>query len=125
MDFRRRSWLRKYANAFRGLSRAVRSQSSFFVHLWAAAVVVAVATVLRVSLVEWCLLAGAIGIVLVAEIFNTAIESLARAIDVGRHPRIRDALDMASAAVLLSAVVAAVIGGIVFGQRAGALLGLW
>jgi diacylglycerol kinase len=125
MHFRRRSWPRKFADAFRGLSRAVRSQSSFFVHLWVAAAVVAVAAVLRVSLVEWCLLIGAIGIVLVAEIFNTSIESLARALDTGRHPRVRDALDMASAAVLLSAVVAAVIGIAVFGHRAGVLAGFW
>ena len=125
MHFRRRSWPRKFADAFRGLFRAVRSQSSFFVHLWAAAAVVAAAVALRVSLVEWCLLIGAIGIVLVAEIFNTSIESLARAVDAGRHPRIRDALDMASAAVLLSAMVAAVIGVVVFGHRAGVLGGLW
>ena len=125
MKLGQRSWSRKFADAFRGLFRAVRSQSSFFVHLWAAVAVVAVAAVLHVSLVEWCLLAGAIGVVLVAEIFNTAIESLARASDVGRHPRIRDALDMASAAVLLCGVFSAVIGGIIFGHRAGALLGLW
>jgi len=125
MHFRRRTWPRKFGDAFRGLFRAVRSQSSFFVHLWAAAAVVAAAAVLRVSLVEWCLLIGAIGIVLVAEIFNTSIESLARAVDAGRHPRIRDALDMASAAVLLSAMVAAVIGAVIFGHRVGVLLGLW
>jgi diacylglycerol kinase (ATP) len=125
MQFRRRSWTRKFADAVRGLCRAVRSQSSFFIHLWAAAAVIAVAAVLRVSLVEWCLLAGAIGIVLVAEIFNTAIESLARALNTGRHPRVRDALDMASAGVLLSAIVAVIIGGGVFGQRAGRMLGLW
>jgi diacylglycerol kinase len=121
----RRSWASKFADAFRGLSRAFRTQSSFFVHVWAAVAVVVAAAVLRVSLVEWCLLAGAIGIVLVAETFNTAIESLARALDVGRHPRIRDALDMASAGVLLSAMTAAVIGLIVLGYRVGALTGCW
>ena len=94
-------------------------------HLWTAAAVVLVAAVLRVSPGEWCLLAGAIGIVLVAEIFNTSIESLAKAVVSGPHPRVRDALDMAGGAVLLSAVVAAVIGLVVFGNRAGAMLGLW
>jgi len=125
MNVRRRPWSRKFADAFRGLCRAVRSQSSFLVHLWAAAAVVAVGAALRVGLVEWCLLAGAIGFVLVAEMFNTAIESLARALNTGRHPRVRDALDMASAAVLLSAMFAAVIGVAVFGQRAGRILGVW
>jgi diacylglycerol kinase len=121
----RRPWSRKFADAFRGLSRAYRTQSSFFVHVWAAVAVVMAAAVLRASLVEWCLLVGAIGIVLVAETFNTALESLARAVDAGRHPRIRDALDMASAAVLTSAITAAVIGAIVLGHRAGTCCGLW
>ncbi len=125
MKLHRRSWSSKFADAFRGLARAVRSQSSFFVHLWVAAIVVVAGIVLRVSPVEWCLLVGAIAVVLVAEIFNTAIESLARALPVGRHPRIRDALDMAGGAVLLSAIAAALIGAIVFLNRAGELFGIW
>ena len=94
-------------------------------HLWVAVAVVVTAAMMQVSLVEWCILVGAIGVVLVAEIFNTAIESLAKALPVGRHPRIRDALDMAGGAVLLSAVAAAVIGAIVFLHRAGELFGTW
>lgn len=94
-------------------------------HLWVAAAVVAAGAILRVSPVEWCILVGAIGFVLVAEIFNTAIESLAKALPVGRHPRVRDALDMAGGAVLLSAVAAAAIGAIVFVHRAGELFGIW
>jgi diacylglycerol kinase len=57
-----------------------------------------------------------------AEIFNTALESLARGPGSRRHPRLRDALDMASAAVLLAAITAALIGVIVFGPRLVALL---
>jgi diacylglycerol kinase len=120
-----RPWLHKFADAFRGLRRAVRSQTSFAVHLTVAAAVVVAAAVLQVSLVEWCLLIGAIGFVITAEVFNTAIESLARAHDVGRHPRIRDALDMASAAVLVASITAAGIGVVVFGTRAAGWLGLW
>lgn len=121
----RRSWSHKFRDAFRGLRRAFRTQTSFFVHVWVAVAVVVAAALLRVSLVEWGLLATAIGIVLVAEIFNTAIESLARAIDVGRHPRIRDGLDIASAAVLVSAATAVVIGLLVLGSRLAARCGLW
>lgn len=122
---RQRTWADKFRDAFRGLSRSIRSQSSFSVHLAVAALVVVVAAIMQVSPVSWCLLAGAIGIVLSAEVFNTAIESLARSLGPRRHPRIRDALDMASAAVLLAAITAVVIGVIVFGHRAGSLLGWW
>jgi len=112
-----RTWSRKFADAFRGLRRAIRTQSSFAVHLGIAGAVVAAGAFLRVTAGEWCLLVFAIGMVLMAEIFNTAIESLARAPGSRRHPRLRDALDMASAAVLLAAITAAVIGVIVFGPR--------
>ena len=123
MHFRRRPWTRKFADAFRGLKRAVRSQSSFAVHVTVAACVVAVAAVCRVSAGEWCLLAGAIAMVLAAEIFNSAVESLARALGPGWNPRVRDALDMASAAVLVAACGAAVVGLIVFGSRLLTLVG--
>jgi diacylglycerol kinase len=122
---RERTWSRKFSDAFRGLRRAVRSQSSFAVHLAAALAVVAAAAILGMSVVEWCLLAAAIGGVLAAEIFNTSIESLARAVGSRPHPRIRDALDMASAAVLVTAVAAAVIGLAVFGHRAAVLFDCW
>ena len=117
-----RPWSHKFVYAFRGLRRAVRSQNSFAVHLTVATAVIVAAAVLRVSLVEWCLLLGAIGFVITAEVFNTAIESLARAHDVGRHPRIRDALDMASAAVLVAAITAALIGATVFLPKLWTLL---
>jgi len=123
--FNRRTWRQKVADAFRGVVRAVQTQSSCRVHLAVAVVVIGFATALRLTLVEWCLLVGAIGSVLAAEIFNTAIESLARAVHRGQHPDIRDALDMASGTVLIAAMSAAVIGGIIFGNRIGMLLEVW
>jgi diacylglycerol kinase len=65
------------------------------------------------------------GGVFAAEVLNTAMESLARSLGPRRHPRIRDALDMASGGVLLAALTAAVIGVLVLGERAGSLLGWW
>ncbi len=114
MKSSRRAWRAKFADAFRGLGRALRSQSSFAVHLAAAVAVVAAGVVVRLSSGEWALIAVAIGLVLMAEIFNTAVESLARAPGTRRHPRLRDALDMASAAVLVAAATAVFIGASVF-----------
>ncbi|NBT12885.1 MAG: diacylglycerol kinase family protein [Planctomycetia bacterium] len=125
MLFRRRPWTRKFGDAVRGLSRALRSQSSFLVHLSVAAAVVVAAAVLRVSAGEWGLLAVAIAGVLAAEVFNSALESLARAFGPARNPRIRDALDMASAAVLVTAGGAVAVGLAVFGPRLVALFADW
>jgi diacylglycerol kinase len=113
----RRTWADKFANAFRGIRRATLGQSSFRVHFAAAAAAIAVAAVLRLSAGEWCLLVLAIGLVLMAELVNTAIESLARGPGARRHPRLRDALDMASGAVLVAALAAALVGIIIAASR--------
>lgn len=94
-------------------------------HLSVAAAVVVAAAVLRVSAGEWGLLAVAIAGVLAAEVFNSALESLARAFGPARNPRIRDALDMASAAVLVTAGGAVAVGLAVFGPRLVALFADW
>ena len=119
------SWLQKFRCAFRGVTFAVRSQNSFAVHLAVAAAVVAAGVVLQVLLVEWCLLVLCIVAVVAAELANTAIERLAKAITHEHSDEIRDALDVTSGAVLLAAIGAAVVGTIVFLHRLGVLLAWW
>jgi diacylglycerol kinase len=61
--------------------------------------------------------------VIAAELFNTAFEQIARAITVRHNRRIRDALDMASGAVLVWALGASSVGLLIFGSRLLTLLG--
>jgi diacylglycerol kinase (ATP) len=116
-----RGWLAKFGDAFRGLAVAVRTQSSFAAHLPVAAAAVALAVYLGVTVAEWCAIALAIGGVLAAEVFNTAIEELARAVGRYPDPGIRDALDCASAGVLVAVIAAIAVGIVVFGPRLLAL----
>ncbi len=118
-----RSWLQKFGDAFRGLFHAVSTEWSFAAHLPVAAVAVACGLWFGLSGVEWCLVALAIGAVVAAEVFNTSIESLAKALDSGPDPRIRDALDTASAAVLVAVGAAILVGLAIFAPRFLALLG--
>ena len=119
----KRSWIGKFGDSFRGLFRAVSTESSFAAHLPAAGLAIAAGVFLRLSALEWCLVALAIGLVLAAETLNSAVEMLARALDRGPDERIRDALDMASGAVLVTVGTAVVVGVVIFGPRLLALLG--
>lgn len=119
----RRGWLGKFADAFRGVAVAVRGHVSFAAHLPAAAAAVALGAVLGLDSGEWCLVALAIGGVLGAEAFNTAIEELARAVGPYPHDGIRDALDVASGGVLIAVTAAVIVGLLIFGPRLLALLG--
>ena len=125
MSSSERSWADKFRDAFRGLKAGVRGQATFFVHFFAAAAVIAAAAVLRVDLYEWCLLLLCITVVLVAEMFNSALESMAKAITRQSHPHLGNSLDIAAAAVLAASIGAAVVGAIIFGNRVGILLGWW
>ena len=86
-----------------GIPLGVHGHSSFAIHLPCAALVVAIAGLLRVSRLEWSILLLCIFGVLTAELFNSALESVAKAIDTRHNPHLAAALDIASAAVLTSA----------------------
>lgn len=111
-----RSWVQKFRDAARGVKIAVRGEASYFVHFFVTATVILAAGVYERSPTQWCLLILCITAVLAAETLNTAIERLARAVSVETHPELRDALDIASGAVLLASLGAATVGLIVFSR---------
>jgi diacylglycerol kinase len=110
----KRSWSKKFGDAFRGIADGVRGQTSFAVHLGFAAAVLAAAAFWRLKLEQWCILLLCITVVLTAEMFNSAIEWLARAVDREHNPEVGIALDIASGAVLIAAIGAAFVGLLVF-----------
>jgi len=80
---------------------------------------------LHVSMVEACILGLCVTTVLVAEIFNTAIEYLSREISRDKRPGIAAALQMASGAVLMASIGAAAIGAVVLGHRLALTFDWW
>ena len=118
-----RRWRDKFREALRGVKLGVRGHSSFSVHFFFAALAVACALVLECTLIEWCLVAGCVGLVLTAELFNSAIETLFRGFDEATKARAWPALDIAAGAVLLASLTAAVVGSIVFLRQLGLLFG--
>lgn len=113
----RRRWRDKFAEAYRGVKLGVRGHSSFSVHFFFAALVLAAGAVFRCSLTQWCILLGCIGMVMTAELFNSAIEALYHGLaDEESKRRCRPCLDIAAGAVLLASGFAAVIGTLIFLQ---------
>lgn len=113
----RPSWRAKFAVAFRGMWLGLKGESSFFVHVFMTALVLAAAAVLRCEAWQWCVLLGCIGLVLTAELFNSAVETLFRGLDAEAKERCWPALDVSSGAVLMASLFAAVVGTVVFVTR--------
>ncbi len=112
-----RRWRDKFREAIRGVKLGVRGHSSFFVHFFFAVLALAAAMVFRCDWQDWCLIIGCIGLVLTAELFNSAIETLFRGLDSETKNRIHGCLDIAAGAVLVASLTAAVVGTLVFGRQ--------
>lgn len=117
-----RSWACKFGDAFRGIKAGVRGQSSFFVHFFVAAVVVVAGAMLQVDAYEWCFLLLCIAGVITAEMFNSALESMAKAITREHDYHLGLSLNIASGAVLIASIAASIVGTIIFLHRLGILL---
>ncbi|MDQ3809658.1 MAG: diacylglycerol kinase family protein [Chloroflexota bacterium] len=108
---------RSFGFAFAGLAAVLRTTPNFWVHLGAALLAVAVSVLLRLSPGELALVILAIGLVLVVEAFNTALEALADVASPEYHPLIKRAKDISAAAVLISALTAVVVAAVLFLPR--------
>lgn len=112
-----RRWRDKFKEAGRGVKLGVRGHSSFFVHFFCAVLAVTAALTLQCDRTEWCLVVGCIGMVVTAELLNSAIETMFHGLDPESKARIHGCLDIAAGAVLIAGLTAAVIGGLIFGHH--------
>lgn len=79
----------------------------------AAAVAVGLGMVVKLDRYEWLWMVVAIVLVFAAELFNTAIEKLCDVVHPDYSEKIKAIKDLAAGAVLVCAVGAVVIGGII------------
>ena len=100
--------------AFNGIAYVLRTQRNAQIHFLAAIVVIVLGISYKIETLEWCLIIFAIGLVIMAEMFNTTIEFLVDLISPEFHHKAGKAKDMAAGAVLIAAIIAAIIGIIVF-----------
>jgi diacylglycerol kinase len=107
-------FFRGFGYAFKGLSYALKTQLNFRVHLVCALIVISLGYGLNISSAEWLWVILAIGLVLAAEAFNTALELLVDFVSPEYSKKAGHIKDMCAAAVLVTAVTALVIGLIIF-----------
>ncbi len=96
------SFVRRLGFAIDGIYSAIRREHSFRLQVLAGAGVLIVLLLTRPSPVWWAIGALAVGFVLTAELFNTAIEVLVDHLHPEQHPEIRAVKDIAAGAVLVS-----------------------
>lgn len=114
---RRRTLLRSFNDAFRGLVHSVRFQRNMRVHLAVAFLVLIASVFFNVSRLELVAIITAISLVLMAELFNTAVEAVVDIVTDEFDPRAKTAKDVAAGAVLIATINAVVVGYFVFADN--------
>jgi diacylglycerol kinase len=108
--------LRKsFAYAIQGILYSISNDPNMKIHLWAAAAVIIMGFIVKLTTLAWAVLILSIFMVLAAETINTAVEKTVDLTCSDPHPLAKIAKDAAAGGVLLTAVNAVVIGCILFG----------
>jgi diacylglycerol kinase (ATP) len=109
-----RRFLRSASFAVEGMTHALTTQPNMRLHFVAAFLAMILSLVLDLGKLEIVLVFFSIIMVVAAELFNTAVESVVDLVTDDYHPLAKIAKDVAAAAVLLSALHAVIVGFFVF-----------
>lgn len=103
--------------AWQGLKEAFLNEPNFRVHVLFAVLVLVLALVFGFNLTEWIVLLFTISFVIVLELINTSLEALVDLVSSEIRPKAKIAKDVAAAAVLVSAVIAVIVGVLLFAPK--------
>jgi diacylglycerol kinase (ATP) len=117
--------LESFAHAFEGLSHVMWTQKHVRTQLFMVVLVLLLSYVMQIELTKMLFVLSAVALVLLAELFNTAIEVVVNMITQEYHPLAKIAKDVAAAGVLIASIYALMVGGGIFlsGNRIHRLLG--
>ena len=100
--------------AWQGIVQSYKGEQNLKIHAIVGILVVIFGFLLKISYFEWLICLVLIGLVIMAEFFNTAIEYVVDLASPEIHPLAKMAKDTASAGVLMMAIISAIIGLMIF-----------
>lgn len=109
-------------HGLRGLGVFLKTTHNLWFHLFFGVLAIYMGFVFSLSSVEWAVIIFAIGLVVIAEAFNTAIEIDIDLTSPNYHPYAKDTKDVSAGAVAIATIVAGIIGLLIFGPKVIALI---
>ena len=109
-----RQKITSFSYAITGVKTAFATQPNIRIHIVIAIIVSVLGYSLGLSTEELIEIILLVGLVLVAEMINTAIEFACNAITTDIHPEIKKAKDVAAGSVLVVSILAIIIGVVIF-----------
>jgi diacylglycerol kinase (ATP) len=112
-----RKRIQSFGYAGRGIKIVFGSEANMKIHIVITIVVVICGFALNVNTTEWCLCLLCIGLVVGAEMMNTAIENVVNLASPTFHPLAGKAKDIAAGAVLICAIISVIVGLLIFAPK--------
>lgn len=106
--------IKSFKYAIDGLKDLFMYEHNARIHFFVAIIAVMFGFILKISSLEWIGMVICIGLVIITETLNTSIERIADFVSPQRHQEIKVIKDLSAAAVLISVVVAVIVGLIIF-----------
>ena len=106
--------IKSFGYAFRGIWKAFVTQPNMQIHFIFAILVAICGFLFDISKIEWLFCLFCFGLVLGAELINSAIENVVDLASPEKHKLAANAKDMAAGAVLVCAIFSAIVGLIIF-----------
>lgn len=106
--------INSFKYAFSGIIASFKTERNMKIHILIAVLVIVLGILLKMSKTEWVMCIFAITIVISAELFNTAIETIVDMITTEKNEKAKIAKDVSAGGVLLTAIGAAIVGLIIF-----------
>ena len=112
--FSLRKRLKSFAFAFNGIRNLIIKEHNLRIHFIALVVVIGFGIFFEIELNEWVAIAIVSGLVILTELFNSAIERLADFIEPEWNKKIGLIKDYSAGAVLISAIISLIVGGLIY-----------
>ena len=103
--------------AWQGIRLTFKEQRNFRIHSVVALLVISTGILLKISSNEWYITIVCVGMVLSAELLNSAIEKVVDLVSPEWNKKAGDIKDASAAAVLILAITSAIIGCLIFGNH--------
>lgn len=117
MIHKARSLIKSLTFAVRGLITIIKTERNARIIFILGAIAIILGVYLKISTLEFLIIILTIGIVFMAEIFNTMVEETHNMFSEEFDPKIKMIKDMAAGAVLVSAIISLVVGYLIFVKR--------
>ena len=118
------SFVRSFLFALQGFRIAIQTERNIKVMLGGAAFAITCGLIIGIDATSWAIVILCCGVVLAAELLNTAVETVVDLVSPEFHPLAGRAKDIAAAAVWVLCLLVGIVGIIIFGRALFVRLGI-